>query len=281
MILHFQKLSKTMEATRPCLTSLPTELKKIIVGHLGLSSLLSLSATNKELHQLCTEAEDWFPVRCGGSNEWGEDSDRLLTKLEMERFSKVTRVDICSRYGETKSSEEWLRLMTAMHCLPKLLSVNLDCDLTGIEPWLFADMISSFHCVQFEMCWGITKGHIETLVSFMKDPTCVTRHLRVHNVDLSIALSSCQDMLSALKFLWCFEVDERCLGVAQHAVLREGKERSLFICRRRDFNPQKICRYHNPGWIKAKEQRDRETRAEFEALWNEARSLRNPIVYEG
>ena len=262
-----------MEATKPCLTGMPTELKKMIIDCLGFNALLSLSATSKDFHQLCTEAVNWFPTQCGGPHEWGEASERFLAKLEMDRFQKVTRVDICSRYGETKTSEEWLRLMTALHCLPKMLCLNLDCDLTGIEPWLLADMVSSFHCVQFDFSWGITASHIQMMATFMKDPTCITRHLRLHNVDLSVAISCCQDMVSALKLLWCFEADERCLGVTQLAVLREGNARGMFTCRRRDYNPQEVCRYHNSRWIEARKRREEQTLADFEVIWNEARPL--------
>ena len=123
------------------LPGLPTELKEMIIRQLGLSELLALSATNREFYGLCTKPKLWTGKETGGNLLWGSDSNRVLARLTMDKYRCLREVTISSRYGHGRPMTDWVELLTAIQTLPKLLCLNLEGDLTSVEPWLLADLV--------------------------------------------------------------------------------------------------------------------------------------------
>ena len=226
------------------LSVLPNELKEKIVKYLDVNTLLALSATNKEYYELCTMPKLWAEMRTGNTFLWGQDSTRVLARLAMPRYRHLIHVTISSRYSQRPSMMDWTKLLTALTTLPKLMALHLQADLSTVEPWVVADIVSTTHCVTLEMNFNLNYDMQVAIINSLATPTCITRHLVVKDVDLTQALHLCRPLLNALKLLWCLEIDDRCLSRSQHKVLRLVRSSSSMVCIRRDFNPDVICKYH-------------------------------------
>ena len=225
------------------LPGLPLELKEKIIKKLYLYDLLALSETSKEFYELCTKPSLWSKKATGNNFLWGHDSARVLARLNMERYRNLIDVTISSRYGFTQPMSDWVELLTAIQTLPKLLSLSLEVDMTTVEPWLIADMISGIHCVHIEMSFGLDHAKQVAIIERLACPTAITRHLVLKDVNLHQTMI-CRSMLSALKLLWCLEVDDRCLNAAQLRVLTLVRSSTNLRCIRRDFDAQEKCRFH-------------------------------------
>ena len=85
--------------SKSTLAGLPVELREEIILHLGTNDLLALSGTNKEFFKLCTAPKLWSANPTGHNLLWGYDSERVLARLNMERYRDPKVVTISSRYG--------------------------------------------------------------------------------------------------------------------------------------------------------------------------------------
>ena len=153
-----------------------------------------------------------------------------------------------------------MELLTAIQTLPRLLCLNLEGDLTSVEPWLLADLVSGLHCVSFELCFGVDQEKQIAVINSLATPTSVTRHLTLKDLDLQHTMHICRSMLDALKYLWHLEVDDRCLSERQLRVLRLIKSSSKLVCIRKDFDPSEICKFHTKARQEALD-------AGFERFW--------------
>ena len=239
------------------------EMKEKIILHLGTNDLLALSSTNKEFFKLCTAPKLWSAKPTGHNLLWGYDSERVLARLNMKRYRDLQVVTISSRYGHCRPMGEWVKLLTAIQTLPKLLSLNLECDLSTVEPWLLADLITTTHCVSLEMCHGVDYDKQIAVIESLADPISVTRHLTLKDLDLRQAMPHCRSMLDALKLLWSIEIYDRCLNESQLRVLRLAKSSGRVGCARRDFIPGEKCRFHSRA-------REEELDASFARFWANA-----------
>ena len=242
------------------LPGLPREIKEMIVKYLGANSLLSLSATNKEFHELCTKPELWAEMRTGDMFMWGRDSTRVLARLTMPRYIHLIQVTISSRHADIRPMEDWTELLTALNTLPKLSSLHLEADLSNVEPWVLADIVSTTHCVTLELCHNLDYDRQVAIINSLASPISITRHLVVKDVNVTDAMHLCRPMLNALKLLWTLEIDERCLSRSQLKVLRLVRSSGSMKCIRRDFRPDVKCRYHT-------KKREEVMAARFARVW--------------
>ena len=242
------------------LEGLPVELKELIIKHLDKSGLLALSSTNREFYELCTMPALWSEEATGGNFLWGNDSNRVLARLNMDRYRNLVAVTISSMYGYNRPMTDWVELLTAIQTLPKLLCLNLEGDITSVEPWLLADLVSGLHCVSFELCFGVTQEMQTAVINSLASPTCVTRHLTIRDLDLQHTMHICRSMIDALKYLWHLDIDDRCLSDRQLRVLNLIRSSSKLVCVRRDFDPNEICRFHTRARKDALD-------AEFQRFW--------------
>ena len=256
---YFQTKALRMYS-KPTLPGLPVELKERIIKHLGLYDLLALSETSKEFYNLCTHPKLWCEKRTGDNYLWGYDSARVLARLSLDRYRNLIQVTISSRYGYIRPRSDWVELLTALHVLPKLVSLSLEGDLSQAEPWMLADLISTVHCVSLEMCFGVDLAKQEAIINSLACPTSITRHLILKDVDLRQTMHLCKSLVKALKLLWCLEVDDRCLSEKQLNVLNLLRASSGFKCIRNDFRSEEKCKYHTQA-------REAALRAGFARAW--------------
>ena len=247
-------------ADKATLPGLPRELKEMIVKNLGTDSLLALSATNREFFELRTRPKLWAEMRTGSMFLWGHDSTRVLARLTLPRYRHLIQVTISSRYADIRPMMDWTELLTALTTLPKLTALYLQADLSNVEPWVLADIVSTTHCVELEMCFNLDYDRQVAIINSLASPICITRHLIVKDVDLTQALHLCKPMLNALKLLWSLEIDDRCLSRSQLKVLRLVRATRSLKSIRKDFHPDVKCRYHT-------KEREEAMAASFERVW--------------
>merc|ERR1711888_121418 len=145
-------------------------------------------------------------MRTGNMFLWGQDSTRVLARLAMPRYRHLIHVTISSRYSQRPSMMDWTKLLTALTTLPKLMALPLQADLSNVEPWVVADIVSTTHCVTLEMNFNLDYDMQVAIINSLATPTCITRHLVVKDVDLTQAMHLCNGLLSLLRVVSAFNI---------------------------------------------------------------------------
>ena len=124
-------------------------------------------------------------------------------------------------------------------------------------------MVTTTHCVSFELCQGVTQEQQIEVINSLANPISITRHLTLKDLDLKQMMPHCRSMLDALKLLWSLEIYDRCLNERQLRVLRLVRSSNNLGCIRKDYTPGEKCRFHSKA-------REEALDASFARFWANA-----------
>ena len=265
--------NSVMEIVRNALMAMPKEIKQEIINYLGTDALLALSGTCKELNEMCTHPDLWAQRKVGANYAWGLDSSKLLKMLDLERFSRLEKLEISSWLGQRKPPCCWNEMLTCVMTLPKLLALHIEADVSNVAPHILGDMVEVIHCVTLNLMNTLSVHQKVAIMKRLASTKCVTRHLSIYATNLHDLWhrNLCQLQIMTMRLLWSIDFSEGCMSEKQNIMFTELTRQGKLRCIRKDLNNEGLqeCRYHTRNRLARQARVEEVKKTEAVALLNE------------